>query len=93
MQLRANFKRVGNIEDKSRSDDVKDGQAEDDSQDMHHSVDEAENGPGDEDEVKHDEEDVIVDSEMKKVLEMNDEESHGKDDHRAGVDVDAEDWW
>ena len=92
MQLRANFKRVGNIEDKPGPDGAKDGQAGDDSQDMHHSVDGAENGPGDEDGVKHGGEDVIVDPEMEEVLGVDGEGSHGKDGHRGGVGVDAEGW-
>ena len=80
------------IEDKMGPDDAENDQAEDGSQNMHHSVNEAENEFEDGDEIKHDEEDVIADTEMKN-LKMNDEEFHDKNDHTAGVGVDEEDWW
>lgn len=49
------------IEDKSRSDGAKDGQAEDGSQEMDHSIDKAKGGPRDEDGIAHSMEDAIAD--------------------------------
>ncbi|KAL8799826.1 MAG: hypothetical protein Q9200_007435 [Gallowayella weberi] len=81
--------KTGNIEDKPGPDGAKDGQAGDGSQDLHHSVNGAEDGIGDGDGVKHGGEDVIADPEMEG-LEVDGEGFHGKDGHTAGVGVDAE---
>ncbi|KAI4218381.1 MAG: hypothetical protein L6R36_008984 [Xanthoria steineri] len=80
---------TGNIEDKSRPDGAKDGQAGHGSQYMHHSVNRAEDGPGNGDGVKYSGEDVIADPEMEG-LEVDGEGFHGKDGQTAGVGVDAE---
>ncbi|KAL9628380.1 MAG: hypothetical protein Q9164_007299, partial [Protoblastenia rupestris] len=80
---------TGNFEDKPGPDSAKDGQAGDGSQDMHHSVNRAKDGPGDGDGVKHCGEDVIADPEMEG-FEVDGEGFHSKDGHRAGVGVDTE---
>lgn len=82
---------TGDSEDKPEADGAMEGQAGDGSQDMHHSVNGAEDGPGDGDGVKHGGEDVIADPKMEG-LEVDGEGFHGKDGHRAGVGVDAEGW-
>ncbi|KAL8634510.1 MAG: hypothetical protein Q9228_007894, partial [Teloschistes exilis] len=56
---------------------------------MHHSVDGAEDGPGDGDRVLDGGEDVITDPEMES-FEVDDRGFFGKDGRRAGVGVDAE---
>ncbi|KAL8794593.1 MAG: hypothetical protein Q9182_007609 [Xanthomendoza sp. 2 TL-2023] len=83
--------KTGNIEDKPGPDGATDGQAGDGSQDMHHSVNRAEDGigDGDGDGVKHGGEDVIADPEMES-LKVDSEGFRGKDGHTAGVGVDAE---
>ncbi|KAL8809568.1 MAG: hypothetical protein Q9223_007908 [Gallowayella weberi] len=81
--------KTGNIEDKPGPDGATDGQAGDGSQDMHHSVNGAEDGIGDGDGVKHGGEGVIADPEMEG-LEVDGEGFHGKDGHTAGVGCDAE---
>lgn len=83
------YQEMGNIEDKPGPDGAKDGQAGDGSQEMHHSVNGAEDGPGDGDGGKHGGEDVIADPEMEG-LEVDGGGFHGKDGRRAGVGVDAE---
>lgn len=80
-----------NFEDKPAPDGAKDGQAGDGSQDMHHSVNGAEDGPGNGDGVKHSEEDVIADPKIEG-FEVDGEGFHSKDGYRAGVGVDAKGW-
>ncbi|KAL9026177.1 MAG: hypothetical protein Q9196_005114 [Gyalolechia fulgens] len=80
---------TGNLKDKPGPDSAKNGQAGDGSQDMHHSVNGAEDGPGDGDEVKHGGEDVIADEEMEGP-EVDGEGFHSKDGHRTGAGVGAE---
>lgn len=63
VQLMANAK-IGNIKDQPGPDGAKDSQAGDGSQDMHHNIDGAEDGPGDGDGVMDGGEDVIADPEM-----------------------------
>ena len=82
---------TGNIEDQPGPDGAKDGQAGDGSQDMHHSVDGAEDRPGDGDGVMDGGENIIADPEMEG-LEVDGGGFYGKDDRRAGVGVDAEGW-
>ena len=78
---------TGDSEDKPEADGAKDGQAGDGSQDMHHSVIGAEDGPGDE----HGGEDGFTDPAMEG-LEVDGQGFYGKDGHRAGFGVDAEGW-
>ncbi|KAI4192966.1 MAG: hypothetical protein LQ350_008522 [Teloschistes chrysophthalmus] len=80
---------TGNIEEKPGPDGAKDGQAGDGSEEMYHSVDGAEDQPGDGDRVLDGSEDVITDPEMEG-FEMDDGGFYSKDGRRAGVGVDAE---
>ena len=83
------YQETGNIEDKSRPNRAKDGQAGHGSQYIHHSVNRAKDRPGNGDGVKHSGEDVIADPEIEG-LEVDGEGFHSKDGYRAGVSVDAE---
>ena len=82
------FQEMGNIEDKPGPDGANDGQAGDGSQDMQHSVNGAEDRPGNGDGLKHSGEDIIAHPEMEG-LGAEGEGFHGKDGQRSGVGVDA----
>ena len=84
------YQEMENVEDKPGPNGAKDGPAGDSFQDMHHSVNRAEDGHGDG--LKHGGEDVIADSEMEG-LEVDGEWFYSEDGHSAGVGVDAEGWW
>ena len=86
------YHKIKNMENNSGSHNTKDGQAKYDSQVIDHDGNGAEDEPRDKNVVEHGEEDTIVDLEMDGI-EVYGDGSYSKDDHRAGVEGDAEGWW
>ena len=84
--------KMGNIEDKSRSDGTKDDEPGDGSQKMDHNMNGVEDGPGDEDGVEYGGEDIITDPEMNGI-EVDGDGSRNKGGHGAGVGGGTEGWY